>query len=753
MLTAGSKDVESITAWRNDMQKKSPTFMYWDLIMMYETLILIFVRAHREKNLPLYVKVLEELTPLFFALDHVNYSLWVPVHIRDMKSLPATVRDEFEKDGHWVLSKTMNTFSAIPFDQAHEQENKIVKGSGGAVGLTENPVAFRRWMLSGPEMARLLKQFEEEYLTDYDVENTETSHHHEHGMASQKTFQRQVGSLCGTMRRMGNPFLDDFPELITLDSRNCADESVVAALRTLIDTGKTQYQEFVKNVIIVRSHSIHDPIKRNSLALFRNPRCKTTSKQGKKIKTLQNNVALFGQLYVSMQTRDSDLAEFFAHEIQSFPPSLSDFGKLHLPSTKSDLLRCIEQPEESEPPSTYDCKVMDGAVIVHSLPTNVCTFHDYADRIFIPYLEKQVQSASRLDVVWDIYTPHSLKESTREKRGKGVRRKVSGETKLPGNWMDFLRDSMNKKELFAFLTSKVAQFSWPPDKAVYVTSEQGVVSIGDNSAMQNCNHEEADTRIVVHVLHALTHGAKTILVRTVDTDVVVILAGTFHDLVATQPLAVIWVAFGMSKNYRFYHINAICASLGEPQSRALPVFHSFSGCDTISSFNGKGKKSVWQAWQAYDDVTETFVYLAGHPFQLLDADDHHFLKLTVILYDKTSPLSSVNEARMELFCHKNRAMDKLPPTKDALLQHTRRAVYQAGVWTMSTQTHLVVPSPLDFAWTKVSESWVPVWMTIPEVSRSCSELVKCSCKGDCSNGKCGKANLNCSPLCKCKCIP
>ena len=457
-----------------------------------------------------------------------------------------------------------------------------------------------------------------------------------------------------------------------------------------------------------------------------------------------------------MQTRDSDLAEFFAHEIQSFPPSLSDFGKLHLPSTKSDLLRCIEQPEQSEPPSTYDCKVMDGAVIVHSLPTNVSTFHDYADRIFIPSLEKQVQSTSRLDVVWDIYTPHSLKESTREKRGKGVRRKVSGETKLPGNWVDFLRDSMNKKELFAFLTSKVAQFSWPPDKAVYVTSEQGVVSIGDNSAMQNCNHEEVDTRIVVHVLHALTHGAKTILVRTVDNDVVVTLAGTFHDLVATQPLADIWVAFGMGKNYRFYHINAICASLGEPQSRALRVFHSFSGCDTISSFNGKGKKSVWQAWQAYDDVTETFVYLAGHPFQLLDADDHHFLKLerlTVILYDKTSPLSSVNEARMELFCHKNREMDKLPPTKDALLQHTRRAVYQTGVWTMSTQTHLVVPSPQDFAWTKVSESWVPVWMTIPEVSRSCSELVKCSCKGDCSNCKCGKANLNCSPLCKCKCIP
>ena len=76
------------------------------------------------------------------------------------------------------------------------------------------------------------------------------------------------------------------------------------------------------------------------------------------------------------------------------------------------------------------------------------------------------------------------------------------------------------------------------------------------------------------------------------------------------------------------------------------MFRAFSGCDTNSAFNDKGKKSVWQAWQAFEDVTETFVYLAGHPFQLLDAEDGTFLKIermTVILYDKTIPLSSVNE--------------------------------------------------------------------------------------------------------------
>ena len=99
--------------------------------------------------------------------------------------------------------------------------------------------------------------------------------------------------------------------------------------------------------------------------------------------------------------------------------------------------------------------MFDGAVIVHCLPTKaVGTFNEYAEKVFIPYISKHLQHFTRVDIVWDLYIPDSLKESTREKRGKGVRRKVSGQTKLPGNWIDFLRDPSNKKELFTFLTHK-----------------------------------------------------------------------------------------------------------------------------------------------------------------------------------------------------------------------------------------------------------------------------------------------------------
>ena len=149
------------------------------------------------------------------------------MHIRNMRSLPTSIKDEFEKQGHWVLFKTKNKFSAIPFDQAHELETKIVKGSGGAVGLTENPTAFRRWMLAGSEIARLITQFEEENFSNDDAQIPSNFRNHEQGLSTQITFQKQVNSFSETIRSMGNPFLDDFSELVSLNNRNCMDESVI----------------------------------------------------------------------------------------------------------------------------------------------------------------------------------------------------------------------------------------------------------------------------------------------------------------------------------------------------------------------------------------------------------------------------------------------------------------------------------------------------------------------------------------------
>jgi len=47
---------------------------------------------------------------------------------------------------------------------------------------------------------------------------------------------------------------------------------------------------------------------------------------------------------------------------------------------------------------------------------------------------------------------------------------VKGQTKLPTNFPDFLRDSKNKTELFELLTDKVAKSDYPTGKMGYITS-------------------------------------------------------------------------------------------------------------------------------------------------------------------------------------------------------------------------------------------------------------------------------------------
>ena len=291
-----------------------------------------------------------------------------------------------------------------------------------------------------------------------------------------------------------------------------------------------------------------------------------------------------------------------------------------------------------------------------------------------------------MDVVWDRYLPNSIKESTREKRGKGIRRKVSGNTKLPGKWAEFLRDSTNKQELFEFLSSKVASWSCPANKHVVITSGSNAIVKGSRRSMELCNHEEADTRLKLHLLDAIINGCHRFIIRTVDTDVVVIIVGKFHHLKSHCEDVDIWVAFGIGKHFSYIYINALYEDLGQEKSLALPVFHSFTGCDTTSTFYSQGKKSTWEAWKCYNDVTQAFTYMALHPFAALNFDTPHFQLLerfTVILYDKTSEFQFVNELRQELFCQKEKTMERLPPTQHSLLQHTKRAAYQAGIWCTS----------------------------------------------------------------------
>ena len=72
-----------------------------------------------------------------------------------------------------------------------------------------------------------------------------------------------------------------------------------------------------------------------------------------------------------------------------------------------------------------------------------------------------------------------------------------------------------------------------------------------------------------------------------DTDVVVL-------AVAAAAKQELWVAFGTGQHFRYVPIHEIAVSLGPQKSQALLIFHAYTGCDTVSSFSTRSKKSAWR---------------------------------------------------------------------------------------------------------------------------------------------------------------
>ena len=181
------------------------------------------------------------------------------------------------------------------------------------------------------------------------------------------------------------------------------------------------------------------------------------------------------------------------------------------------------------------------------------------------------------------------------------------------------------------------------------------------------------------------------------------------------------------------------------------MFHVFTGCDTVSSFGGRGKKTAWDTWRIFDDVTKAFCALAATP-DAIDDWMEPLERFVVLLYDRTSSQESVNQARKQLFTQKGRAIDGLPPTQAALIQHIKRAAYQAGhCWGQMMVAAPELPSPGDWGWKrKETGGWEVHWTTLPEATQACRELLRCGCKKGCSGKcKCFKAELNCTALCHC----
>ena len=125
-----------------------------------------------------------------------------------------------------------------------------------------------------------------------------------------------------------------------------------------------------------------------------------------------------------------------------------------------------------------------------------------------------------------------------------------------------MRVNENKTDLFRYFAQRVTEKMIDLQGKIFVTTfDETILAVPhskDITSISPCTQEEADTRILLHVEDCAKEGHKKILIRTTDTDVL-ILAILCYQMADVKEL---WVGFGVGKHFKYIAAHEIATKLG-----------------------------------------------------------------------------------------------------------------------------------------------------------------------------------------------
>ena len=115
----------------------------------------------------------------------------------------------------------------------------------------------------------------------------------------------------------------------------------------------------------------------------------------------------------------------------------------------------------------------------------------------------------------------------------------------------------------------------------------------------------------------------------------------------------LWIEFGQGASAQWIPVHEMVSSIG-PEKVGGILFSTLSR-----------------------DVMWSLVSVAKKPSRNSATVRKKLENFVVLMYDRYSAASCVNEARLDLFARKQRTYDAIPPTRAALREHAKRAAYES----------------------------------------------------------------------------
>ena len=243
--------------WLTQKLKNNTSFLYWKCIIDLQIKVLLFVCSICEGNFKLQVEVLYRLLSWYFIYDHYKYAHLLTIHWFDLYTIETKFSDiyNFLLKGNFSFQKSYRKFSVVDLNQIYEQNNKLIKGCGGASDLLNkvSDSALVYWETFSPEFICITAAFED--CLDRNVILAESStNHNEDSQPFRKRFFSDVNRLikCITV----NPFmLDHFTKL----------KSMVDDLKA---TGEKQLETFASDRLVMSKVPISQKSTLNKMKIW-----------------------------------------------------------------------------------------------------------------------------------------------------------------------------------------------------------------------------------------------------------------------------------------------------------------------------------------------------------------------------------------------------------------------------------------------------------------------------------------------------
>uniref|UniRef100_UPI00358EA075 uncharacterized protein isoform X2 n=1 Tax=Myxine glutinosa TaxID=7769 RepID=UPI00358EA075 len=344
----------------------------------------------------------------------------------------------------------------------------------------------------------------------------------------------------------------------------------------------------------------------------------------------------------------------------------------------------------------------------------------------------------------DCYQPDSIKAQERLRRGSTEKYIIDGpNTRRPYDFKSFLGNELNKKQLCDLLlkvwgSNAAASRIEKSMKAVVcvdgrsydLTSTNGKVQTSEIYELRS-NQEETDSRIVLYLQQAVKWGYKSCVVRTPDTDILMILL--YHT---SRINLSIYLDHGSGKHRTLINVTELSESLGPDYCSTLLGFYVFTGEDCTSAFKGKGKVNPLKKLQKNPKLHNAFRQL-GADWLVTDELQQEMESFTCIMYGQAR-MTSVDAVRvkmLKIMVGADKVLDskskvdleRLPPPKVCLIPHVQRANYRVAFYKRADEAIIESPKPCDpgMGWEKTGEEEVlePIWTIGPILPPSLVEVL------------------------------